>query len=174
MTLPLSQVLLPLYRQQLPQALVILDKAEAWRLAKGLPASRMCEARLAPDMWDFATQLRAVCLYSAGALEAALSGVMRPDFSGPNDLNGLREAIRGAIARVEAVDSAALDALGDKVVAVRAGGGGSDFTTENFFLSFVLPNFHFHLTTAYAIVRMQGVPVGKMDFLGRLRVSARI
>jgi uncharacterized protein len=100
---------------------------------------------------------------------------MRPDFSGPTDIDGLREAIRGAIARVEAVavDAAALDALGDQRVAVRAGGGGSDFTAENFFLSFVLPNFHFHLTTAYAIARMQGVPLGKMDFLGRLRVSAR-
>lgn len=172
MTLSLSQVMLPLYRQQLPQALVIINKAEAWCRAKGLPAIQMCEARLAPDMWDFATQLRAVCLYSAGALEAALSGVMRPDFSGPTDIDGLREAIKGAIARVQAVDASALDALGNKKVAVRVGGGGSDFTAENFLLSFVLPNFQFHLTTAYAIMRMKGVSLGKMDFLGQLRISA--
>jgi hypothetical protein len=89
-----------------------------------------------------------------------------PDF----DYSGLRDLVSDTVTELKMVEREEVDALEGNDVKFKMGDFEMPFTAENFILSFSLPNFYFHATTTYDILRMAGVPLGKMDFLGKLRV----
>jgi len=130
------------------------------------------EHRLFEDMAPFAFQIRSVAHHSAGAMDALKSGVFNPPGkSGPLDYAGLQALVAEAKGKLEALKPEDVNALEGKDVAFQFGETKIPFTAENFVLSFSLPNFHFHATTAYDILRSRGVPVGKRDYMGRLRIK---
>ena len=173
MTFSLYHAVVPSWVQILPGIAGIIDKAEAHCRDNGLAPSELIEARLAPDMWDFATQIRTVAAHSAGALAGALSGEFSPAFDPPPaDFGGLRSLIDGALATVSAARPDEINALVGRDAVFRFGTHSMAFTAEDFLTSFSLPNFYFHASAAYAILRMKGVAVGKMDFLGKVRIKA--
>ena len=101
---------------------------------------------------------------------------MAGEFRPPNgfddtDYAGLQGYVSQALADLKEVDADALNACAGKTVLFKIGGNEIPFTAENFILSFSLPNLYFHAATAYDILRMKGVPLGKMDFLGQLRMG---
>jgi uncharacterized protein len=160
------------YLQILPQIGRLIDKAEAHCREKGLPAQALTEARLAPDMWTFAKQVMCTVQHSAGALEALRSGKTGPDMSDPPaDFAGLRTAVESAVALLQGASPDELDAAAGRDILFEFGSGRMEFRGEDYLLSFALPNFFFHATTAYAVLRNQGLPIGKRDFLGRTRVK---
>lgn len=170
MTLSLHTVAVGTYQQMLPQVLWLIGKAEAHCAETGISPNTLGEARLAPDMWTLAKQISQCAHHSARAIEAVRGGAFSPD---PNpissDLSLVRKEIEDAIALINAVDPGELDALAGKEVQFRAGKYSMMFDAPDFLMTFSLPNFYFHVTTAYNILRANGVQVGKSDFIGKMR-----
>jgi hypothetical protein len=150
----------------------LLDKAEAFCGERGIAADDIIQARLAADMFPFAYQVKSCAVHSLGAIDGVRVGTFSPDMiPPPADFAGLKAKVTGAIAALEAVDPAEIDGLIGKDMRFAFGGGGMDFTVENFLLSFSQPNFYFHATTTYDILRWKGVSLGKRDFIGNPRLK---
>lgn len=145
----------------------LLDKAEAFAEEKKFKPEVLVDARLAPDMLTLAGQIQRLS-DTAKATAARLTGTEAPSF--PDDEKTLAD-LRARIARttdyLAAVPQAAFEGAAERTVTVKTRGGEVSSSGKDYLLTFALPNFYFHLTTAYAILRHNGVPVGKLDFLGR-------
>jgi hypothetical protein len=172
MAISLYDVSVTSFLQVLGGVAGFLDKGLTHCNAKGISLAELVETRLYPDMLPFRFQIIAVAHHSAGAIEGAQAGIFRPP-SGPmnQDYAGLQALIADARARLEKVSRETVDALQGKDVTFQMGDFKMPFTAEGFLLSFSLPNLHFHATTAYDILRMKGVPLGKRDYMGALRLK---
>jgi uncharacterized protein len=130
------------------------------------------ETRLFSDMLPFRYQIQAAIGHSLGALQGVKSGVFDPPHGNPKtDYAGLQKEVADAIAALKALTPAEVNALEGKDVAFNLGERSLPFTGENFLLTFSLPNFHFHATTAYDILRQKGVPLGKRNYLGAIKMK---
>jgi hypothetical protein len=149
-----------------------LDKGLKHFQEQGVDPESIVEARLASDMWPLRNQIFSVAGHSLGAIEAAKSGTFRPP-SGDPAMNyaGLQTLVRDAQAALTALKPEDVNALEGRDVTFKVGDRALPFTAEGFLMTFSLPNFYFHATTAYDILRSKGVPVGKRDFMGRMRMK---
>lgn len=169
-----------LYTAFVPSALQMLGttdhliaKAESWCEDTGCGHADVIGGRIHAEMLPLAYQLKSVAVHTAGAVEALRAGVFAPNLAPPPDsFAGLRGVIAEARRTLEAVSEAELDAFVGKPMRFEFREHRMPFTAENFLLSFSQPNFYFHAATAYDILRMMGVPVGKRDFLGAVRIAA--
>jgi hypothetical protein len=133
---------------------------------------KIVEARLAPDMQPFRFQIVSVVQHSRGAIEAAQGGTFHPPSAKTtHDFAGLRGLLSEANEFLSGLTPEAVNALGGGDVIFQIGDRKLPFTTEGFLMSFSLPNFYFHATTAYDILRTNSVPLGKRDFMGRMRMK---
>ncbi len=143
-----------------------LDKAEAHAAAKKFDASVYLSARLAPDMLPFTRQIQIACDGAKFAV-ARLAGVESPKFE-DNETNFAE--LRGRVAKVidylQSVPAAQIDGSEDKDIVIPRRDGSMTMKGEAYLKHFALPNFYFHMTTAYALLRHNGVELGKTDFLG--------
>jgi len=172
MSVSLHSVVVGGYLQTLPQLAVLVEKAEAHCREKGLPDEALAGAKLAADMWDFAKQVFECGHHSARAIEGVRAGVFGPELEpAPRDFASLRSQIEDSLALVQAVAPGELDEIAGRDMRFEFGTIRMDFTVADFLLSFSLPNFYFHATTAYDILRNQGVAIGKRDFLGKPRLK---
>jgi len=128
--------------------------------------------RLHGDMLPFWFQIVSVCHHSLGAIRGIQAGVFSPPPRQP-DLTYpmLEDMVKQTLEGLESISPVEVDRLEGKDVQFIMGEARIPFTAENFILSFSLPNFYFHATTTYDILRIKGVPLGKRDFLGRLRIT---
>jgi hypothetical protein len=123
-------------------------------------------------MLPFGYQVKSAVAHSVGAIAGTRAGSFSPDMTPwPTDFAGLHAAVRGAIAELQAIDRDTFDALAEADTHFVFGQTRMPFTGANFLLSFSQPNFYFHATTAYAILRAQGVKIGKRDFMGMPRMK---
>ena len=172
MTLSLYDATIPSNLQILRAVDALLDKAEAFAIERGIEPATLIDAKLADDMLPFGYQVKASAGHSVGGIEGVRGGVYAPDRSAwPTDFAGLHTILRDAIAALEAIDPAEFDALATADTRFEFGSYTMPFTGANFLLSFSQPNFYFHATTAYAILRARGVAIGKRDFLGSPRIK---
>jgi uncharacterized protein len=172
MAFSLYAATVPSYQQTLGAVLGLLGKAEIFCADKGLTPVDIIQGRLAEDMLPFAYQVKSTAVHSLGAIEGVRRGVFSPDMTTPPDsFPALKARIAATLAALEAIDAAEVDAFVGRDMRFVAGDRQADFTAENFLLSFSQPNFYFHATTAYAILRWKGVPLGKRDYTGRLRLK---
>jgi hypothetical protein len=150
-----------------------LEKSKAYFKDNGADPDGVLETRLFDDMWPFRFQLVAVAHHSKGALEGARAGVFRPPNLSGADLGftGLQGLIADAQAALEALSPSEVNALEGKDLVFEIGSRQMPFAVEDFLLSFSTPNLHFHATTAYDILRSKGVPLGKRDYMGRMRLK---
>ena len=161
------------YLQLLGSVSGMLDKAEAHCRDQGLPDTALTELRLANDMWPFAKQVFECAHHSARAIEGVRAGVFRPEIDPvPSDFAALRTEIAAARALLEAVEPGELETLSDRPLRFEIGSRTMEYGVEDFLLSFSLPNFFFHVSMTYAILRSAGLAVGKRDYLGRVRMAA--
>ena len=174
MPLSLHAAFVPSALQILHSVSGLLDKAETHCADHGVEPAELIAAKLAPGMLDFAYQVKSCAVHSAGAIAGVQAGNFSPDMTTPPDsFAGLKALIAGAIAQMDALAEAELETLADKAMTFTIGEKLRwDFTGANFLLSFSQPNFYFHATTAYDLLRMKGVAIGKMDYLGAMRKSA--
>jgi hypothetical protein len=169
MTLSLHAALVPTWLQILGASRGWLDKA----IAHGMSEDELAEARLVEDMLPFAYQVKSLAVHSQGAVAAVRQGVFSPNFAEalPGTLIELRDRLDGAIAALLRLDEDELESFVGRPMRFEIGEKRLDFTAENFLLTFSQPNFFFHANMAYAILRAKGVPVGKLDYLGKLRLA---
>lgn len=172
MAIGLYAATVPAWLQQLRALARIMDKAREWCAANGGDETALIGAKLAEDMLPLGYQVKSCVHHSVGAIEGVRAGRFSPDMGGwPQDLAGLKAKLEGAIATLAALDPADIDALAGGDAAFVMGELRMDFTAEDFLLSFSMPNFYFHATTAYDILRARGLPLGKRDFMGRPRLK---
>jgi hypothetical protein len=148
-----------------------LAKGLAHFKEKGVDPNEIVETRLFPDMAPFRFQIVAVAHHSAGALQGATAGAFAPPAASTADYAGLQKMVTDARTSLEALKPEEVNALEGKDVIFSVRDMKMPFKAEGFLQSFSLPNFHFHATTAYDILRHKGVPIGKRDYLGRLKLA---
>ena len=160
------------YLQTLDAFTGVLDKALAHFREKGVDPETIVETRLHPDMLPFRFQVMQIAFHATATLAALKSGAMSPPGPRPSpDYAGLQALIAEAAASLRAETAEAIDARDGTDIVFTTKDSTRVFTAGNFVLCFSLPNFHFHATTAYDILRQAGVPLGKRDFMGQLRVK---
>jgi hypothetical protein len=173
MTFSLYAAVVPSNLQILRSMSGLIDKAEAFCREKSLSPEDIIQARLAADMLPFDYQVKSTVVHSLGAIEGVRRGVFSPDFTTPpNTFPALKARIGDTLRSLEAVDAAEIDGFIGRDMRFEAGERRLQFTAENFLLSFSQPNFYFHASTAYDLLRWKGVPIGKRDFVGRPRIEA--
>jgi hypothetical protein len=149
-----------------------LDKSLKHFQEKGVDPATMVEARLASDMLPLRFQVVSVAHHSRGAMDAAKNGVFTPPSSKPDlDYAGLQALVTEAREALSGLKPEAVNALAGRDVIFKVGERTMPFTAEGFLMSFSLPNFFFHAATAYDILRHNGAPLGKRDFIGRLNLK---
>lgn len=147
-----------------------LDRAAAHCAECGADPDDFVDARLFADMAPFHFQIECVAHHSVWGLEAMREGVFAPPaLVGPVPFRDLRAMIAEAEAALKAFTPDEVNGWSGKELDLKIGPRRLAFTPETFFLSFSLPNVHFHAVTAYGILRTRGVPLGKRDYEGRLR-----
>jgi hypothetical protein len=160
------------YLQILDAAKGFLQKGRDWCEATGVDPEEVVQDKLFEDMRPFGFQVYQMGFHSAGAMAAMRNGVLEFGRGTPTNYAGLQELVAKAASDLRALDPAEVNGWEGRDVAFRVPGKDDRvFTAEGFLLSFSLPNFHFHAATAYDILRMRGVPVGKLDFMGALRLK---
>ena len=172
MTFSLYDAVVPSNLQILAAVDGLLDKASAFCAEQGRAEADLIDARLAPDMLPFGYQVKSCAAHSIGGIEGVRAGTFAPDRSAwPTDFAGLRSVLQTAVANLTAIERDTFDDLAESDTQFAFGEIRMPFTGANFLLSFSQPNFYFHATTAYAILRAQGVQLGKRDFIGMPRMK---
>jgi hypothetical protein len=150
----------------------VLDRGLAHFQENNIDPDTIVEARLAPDMLPFRFQIISVAQHSRGAIDGVQEGVFKPPaFKTPYDYAGLQGLVADTQKALSALTPEAVNGLGGKDVVFHLGQHQLPFTAEGFLMSFSLPNFCFHAATAYDILRTNAVPLGKRDFMGRLKMK---
>lgn len=168
----MSRATLPVFEIGLNALSGLLDKAEAYAGSRQIDLAVLLNARLFPDMFAFTRQAQIVCdLAKNGG--ARLAGIEAPKYEdNEQTLADLRVRLGKTLAFVRTLDAAAIDAAGEREITFPLGPHntarmrGADYLNH-----FVLPNFYFHLSTAYGILRHNGVEVGKRDYLGAIPMA---
>jgi uncharacterized protein len=167
MSVSMYSVSIPVFIQHLNGLNTVLDKAAAWAAARKVNEADLLNMRLSPDMFNLARQVRAATDH-ATACAAMLAGKETPKLGGEEtSLAQFKERIGKAIAFLKSVKQSEVDGSDDKAIKfTQPNGQVRDFTGQSLLLGRSLPNFYFHATTAYDIIRQCGVEVGKRDFMG--------
>ena len=160
------------YQQTLAALGGILDKGLEHAKAHDIKPEDLVEAKLATDMLPLRFQITSAAHHSRGAIEGVQNGVFEPPARRPElTYADLQALIKDAQAWLSKLTPESVNALAGRDVIFKLGDRQMPFTAEGFLMSFSLPNFYFHTTTAYDILRMKGVPLGKRDYLGRMRMK---
>jgi len=168
MSLSMHEISVPAFVRGFSVLSSLVDKAEAFAAEKRIAPAVLFNARLAPDMLPFSGQVQRASDTSKGVI-ARLTSIDVPKFPDEEaDFAELRERIAKTVAFLTSVDPSALDGTQNNEVTLKFGKLGVTLSGEDYILKFVLPNFYFHVTTAQNILRHNGVPVGKLDYLGSL------
>ena len=166
MPFSLSQASIPAFELGLNALSGVLQKAEAFAAAKKIEPSVLLGMRLAPDMFPLTRQVQiATDLAKNGA--ARLAGAEAPKFEdNETTIEQLKARLKKTIDFVKTLDTKQIDAAGDREITFPLGPTNKGHMKGSDYLNhFVLPNYYFHLTAAYAILRHAGVEIGKLDFL---------
>ncbi len=162
----LHEMTVPAYRNGLRALSAQLDKALAWGADNGVGELQLIVARLAPDMFPLASQVRFSCLQAIQPptrLGATGAPALIDDAT---DFAGLQAQIAATLTWLDTVDAAAFDANPDRVVSFDLPNGMVfDMTARTYVRDWAQPQFYFHLVAAYSILRHMGVPLGKADYV---------
>jgi hypothetical protein len=167
MTISMYQASVPVFVQFLTGLSGVLDKAAAHAEAKKIDPSVLLNMRLYPDMFPLTRQVRTATDHAINA-GGRLAGAELPTFANNEaSIGELKERIAKTIDFLKGLEPAAIDGSEDKEIKITFPSGATrEFTGQSFLLNQTLPNFFFHCTTAYDILRHCGVELGKRDFMG--------
>lgn len=172
MPISLYDAIVPTQRQMIGAVKALVARAEAHCAEKGEPDSALVEARLITDMGPFGYQVKAVAEHSKGAIEGVRAGVYVPSLEPwPKTFAALTARLDDADVFLGGLDPAEMEGFIGRDMRFEFRDRRMDFTAENFLLSFAQPNFYFHATTAYDVLRAAGLQIGKRDFLGMPRIK---
>jgi hypothetical protein len=167
MALSLYDLSVPVFSRGLGQLTHVLEKSLAHARANDIDPATLVDAKLAPDMITLAGQIQRASDASKLGV-ARISGITAPSFP---DEEKTYDELLARIAKTQdflaTVDRTLIDGQEERQVTIKAREGEAYFTAQRYLLQFALPNFFFHVTTAYDVLRHEGMPIGKMDYLGK-------
>ncbi|MYD43692.1 MAG: DUF1993 domain-containing protein [Gammaproteobacteria bacterium] len=160
------------YTQILNSISGVLAKGREHCEANGINLEDVVATKLIDDMLPFQFQVVSVAHHSLGALQGVEAGEFGPPNMGEQDYGALQQLVTDSQAGLAAFSAEQVNGFEGKDMAFKMGSMTIPFKAQDFLLTFSLPNFYFHATTTYDILRMKGTKLGKSDFLGRMRVNA--
>ena len=167
MSLSLYAASVPVFRQMLGSLDAMLAKASEHAVGTKVDADAYLQSRLFPDMFPLVRQVQIACDFSRG-VSARLAGVDVP--SHPDDHSTfaeLRELIAASLAFIDSLDATKFDGAATRDIVLRPGTPKErSFKGDAYLLHYGLPQFFFHVTTAFALLRHNGIAIGKRDFMG--------
>jgi hypothetical protein len=165
LSLTLYEASVPGYIRMLQNLSALLDKAQAHASEHGVDLARFAEARIAPDMHPLTRQIQIASDAAKGGA-ARLAGLEPPSIADvETTFPQLKERIARTIAFLETIKPEQINGGEERTIELKTPNRTLTFTGRDFLFQFSLPNFYFHVVTAYALLRGQGVPLGKMDYL---------
>jgi hypothetical protein len=168
MTLSMYQASVPLFIRMLNNLKGILQKAAAHAKAKKIDESALLNARLYPDMFALTRQVQIACDFARGTA-ARLAGAEPPAYEDTEQsFAELVSRVERSVDYLQTLKAQQIDGSETREIVRPIRGEPKKFTGINYLLQFSLPNFFFHVTTAYAILRHNGIEIGKNDFVGAL------
>ena len=166
MIISMYQASVPRFVNMLSNLSNIIDKAQAHVDARKIDAAVLPAVRLFPDMLPLTSQVQIACDSAKGAV-ARLAGVEIPAFEDTEKtLADLKARIAKTVAFIQTLNAAQIDGTEDKEIVLKRGDKETRYTGMQFLLGHAVPNVYFHITTAYNILRHNGVEIGKRDYLG--------
>lgn len=166
MAISMYQTSAPRFIHMLKNLSAILDKAQAHADAKKIDVLALTSFRLYPDMLPMTRQVQIACDAAKGCM-ARLAGVEIPKHEDTEKtIEELKARIAKVVAFIETFKPAQIDGSEEKPVTLKIGGQDMTFPGQQYLLAFAYPNFYFHITTTYNMLRHNGVEVGKKDYLG--------
>jgi len=166
MPLSMHRASAPVFVRALKVLATLLEKGEAHAKAQGLDPNDLVTARLTDDMLPLSGQIQRASDASKGAV-ARLTGVDAPAMPDEETTFAqLQKRVADTLAYIQSVDPKAFEGSEDRTVELKLPGGTLTFTGEDYLLTFALPNFFFHVVTAYDVLRHKGVQIGKLDYMG--------
>ena len=166
MPLSMYQASVPVFLQGLKNLAAILDKAAVQAVERKIDPGVLLNDRLSPDMFPLVRQVQIASDHAKGA-SARLAGIDVPKFEDvEKSFDDLQQRLARVIEFVKSISPDQIDGSEDRDITLPIGGQSMTFKGQTYLLHFALPNFYFHLTTAYAILRHNGVVIGKRDFIG--------
>ena len=160
---------IPAYQQHLKATLTILDKAIAHCAAKKIEQSVLLNDRIFPDMFPLVRQFQYIADHAWNSAARLNGDEPTPPPREETSFEQLKDRINKAIAIMDSVSAAKIDGNAEKEVTFPVGPRKATMRGHDYMMHFATPNFYFHLTTAYNILRMRGIEVGKWDYLGSVR-----
>jgi hypothetical protein len=166
MSLTMYQASIPVFIRMLGNLSAILDKATAHAEAKKIDPAIFINARLAPDMYPLNRQIQ-IATDMAKGCAARLAGIEIPSYAdNESTFPELQARIAKTVTFLQNVSAEQINGSEERTVTLKLHGQETGFLGQPYLLNYVLPNFYFHITTAYAILRHNGLEIGKMDFVG--------
>lgn len=166
MTISMYNASIPGFIKGLENLSAILTKAEAYAAARKIDPQVLTSSRLAPDMFPLTKQVQ-IATDMVKGFAARMSGVEIPKYEDTEkSFPELQARIAKTIAFLKSADAKAIDASESKSISLKFGPKEFNFSGLPYLINFVIPNFYFHTTAAYAILRHNGLDIGKADFLG--------
>jgi hypothetical protein len=166
MTISMYTASVPVFKQFLNNLSAVLDKTQAHTAAKKIEPSALLQARLFPDMFPLRRQVLIAADFAKGAC-ARLAGIEVPKFKdNEQSFEELKARIAKTIAFIDTINAAEIDGSEERDITMQVGPDTKRFKGQAYLLYTALPNFYFHVTTAYAILRHNGVELGKRDYVG--------
>jgi hypothetical protein len=172
MAISLYDISVASYLQTLGGVSGFLEVGRSHCEANGIDTQEIVDTCLRSDMWPFHHQVVSVVHHSLGSINGVQAGIFNPPtFEATHDYLGLQSLIADAISSLQSCTRESVDALEGNDMLFKAGKFELPFSAEGFVMSFSIPNLYFHAATAYDILRMRGVPLGKLNFMGEMRLQ---
>ena len=166
MTFSMYEASVPVFKQILTSLSAIIDKADAHATEKKIDPAALLQARLYPDMFPFLRQVQVACDFAKGCT-ARLAGVDVPRYEdSEQSFAELKQRIATTIAFMDGLPQDGIEASAQRDISTSSGANAKQFKGQVYLVHYALPHFYFHATTAYALLRHNGVEVGKKDFIG--------
>lgn len=166
MPLSMYQASVPVFIRGLNVLAALLEKAAAHAQAAGIDPADLVNARLAPDMYPLSGQVQRASDASKFAAQRLSQGEAPKFADTESTLEQLKQRVADTIAYLQSIKPEQIDGAEARRITLSFGDFKPEFQGDEYLLTFALPNFYFHVTTAYGILRQAGVPIGKLDFLG--------
>jgi hypothetical protein len=169
MSISMYDLLIPVLTRGLTTMSAVLDKAAAHAAAKKFDSAVLAQARLFPDMYPLVRQVQIACDTAKGAA-ARLAGIEAPRHEDTEvTLAELKARIAKTLDVVKSVTAAQLKDAESRAIEIKFPNGSWKFNGIGYLTDFVLPNFFFHVSMVYALLRKNGIEIGKSDFLGDIQ-----
>ncbi len=169
MTISMYQLSVPVFVHGLTNLSAILKKAEAQATAKSIDPSVLINSRLYPDMFPLSRQVQIASDIVKGGV-ARLAGLEAPSFPDTETtFDELQQRIQKTTGFIQTASAKQIDGSEDKAITLKVGGNDMTFKGQDYLLRFVNPNFYFHTSIVYALLRHNGIEIGKRDYLGTIQ-----